>query len=167
MDIHFDNTSIRRQDRLLDEQRATEILQEGEYGFLALAGEEGGYGIPLNYVAEGSCIYFHCAPHGEKLRRLDENAQACFCIVGRTAPQPASFTTEYESVMAFGRLSIVSDDSERMRALDLLVAKYSPDHTATGRQYAAKSFGRTCILRMDITRSSGKCKRIMPPAASE
>lgn len=48
--MRYDNTSVRRQDRLLDEARALQILHEGEYGFLALvetrADAVAGYGIP-------------------------------------------------------------------------------------------------------------------------
>lgn len=163
MNTRFDNTGVRRQDRLLEECRAEEILRCGEYGFLALGSAEGGYGVPLNYVTGEGRIYFHCAPEGEKLRRLEKNAEACFCIVGHTAPQPAQFTTEYESVMTFGKVSVVRDDAERMHALYLLIEKYSPDHIDVGRKYAERSFARTCILRMDISRTSGKCKKITTP----
>ena len=156
---NYDNSTVRRQDRLLPKERAQELLQNSEYGFLAFGGETG-YGIPINYVQLGDALYFHCAPEGEKLRRLQQNPQVTFCVVGHTAPQPAKFTTEYESVMAFGKLVVVKDDAERMQALMALVGKYSPDYRETGRKYAEKSFHRTTILRLDITRISGKCKRM-------
>lgn len=101
--VKYDNSPVRRQDRLLEEEHAAELLRSGEYGFLALGGGRGGYGVPVNYAAEGSRIYIHCAPEGEKLRRIGQDAQAVFCVVGRTAPQPERFTTEYESIMASGR----------------------------------------------------------------
>ena len=100
--------------------------------FFALGGGRGGYGVPVNYAAEGSRIYIHCAPEGEKLRRIGQDAQAVFCVVGRTAPQPERFTTEYESIMASGVVSVVSDDGERMRALSLIVEKYSPGYEEQG-----------------------------------
>ena len=114
----------------------------------------------LSFALAGRCIYFHCAPEGEKLRRIAQGGRACFCVVGRTAPEPAMFTTGYESVLAFGAIRTVDDDTERMEALGHLVDKYSPDHRETGRRYAEKSFHRTVILRLDIERISGKCKRI-------
>ena len=46
--MRYDNSTVRRQDRLLEEERAREILQVGEYGFLAMASAEGGYGVPIN-----------------------------------------------------------------------------------------------------------------------
>lgn len=100
------------------------------------------------------------APEGEKLRRIGQDAQAVFCVVGRTAPQPERFTTEYESIMASGVVSVVSDDGERMRALSLIVEKYSPGYEEQGAVYARKSFARTVVLRLDIRSMTGKCKRL-------
>ena len=42
---------IRRKDRNLDNELAIRLLEEAEYGFLAMSGINGyGYGIPINYV---------------------------------------------------------------------------------------------------------------------
>lgn len=155
----YDNTSVRRQDRLLESDRALELLRNGEYGFLALGGESG-YGLPINFVLCDTNIYFHCAPGGEKLRRIALCDKASFCVVGNTAPQPGKFTTEYESVLAFGRIALVADDTERMQALRCLICKYSPEFEAVGLKYAEKSFHRTAVLRLDIDRLSGKCKKM-------
>ena len=65
---------IRRKDRILDNELAIRLLEEAEYGFLAMSGINGyGYGIPINYVKEGDSIYFHCAPEGYKLECLRES----------------------------------------------------------------------------------------------
>ena len=49
--MNYQNDSIRRQDRLLDQPEATELLRRGEYGILCMQRPEGGgYGVPLNYV---------------------------------------------------------------------------------------------------------------------
>lgn len=158
--VNFDNSSVRRGDRLLGEREALDLLAGGEYGFLALGGVDGGYGVPLNYAWHGGAIYFHCAPEGEKLRRIAGCDRATFCVVGATRPVPGMFTTAYESVMVAGRIGVVADDGERMEALRCLIDKYSPGFAATGMKYAEKSFARTAILRLDIESVSGKAKRI-------
>lgn len=156
--MQYDNSQVRRQDRLLTEARAREILEHGEYGFLALGDTTGGYGIPVNYVYREGVCYFHCAPEGEKLRRLERNPQVTFCVVGRTAPCPERFTTEYESILLSGHLERVTDDEERMHALLLIIGKYAPQFQETGMKYAQGSFHRTAILRLTVERWSGKCK---------
>lgn len=156
--MQYDNSNVRRQDRLLSEARAQEILANGEYGFLALGDDMGGYGIPVNFVHHNGVCYFHCAPEGEKLRRIARNPHVTFCVVGRTAPSPERFTTEYESILLSGHIEVVSDDDERMQALSLFVGKYAPQFHETGMKYAQGSFHRTAILRLTVEQWSGKCK---------
>ena len=47
-----------------------------------------------------------------------------------------------------------------MRALELLLEKYSPAHKTTGLRYAEASFARTEIVRLDVVAGSGKTKRV-------
>lgn len=156
----YDNTAVRRQDRLLDESRAWELLAGGEYGYLSLVDAKDAYGIPMNYVWNEDHIYFHCAPQGRKLRIIEANDSASLCVVGPTFVESAGFTTSYESIVVSGRIEIVTDDGQRMKALELLVDKYSPDHKDQGKKYAEKSFGRTALLRLRVETVSGKCKEI-------
>lgn len=160
--FHFDNGAVRRQDRLLGEEAACELLRRGEYGVLSMLAEAGGgYGLPLSYVWDGEArIYIHCAPEGRKLRCLDRCPEVSFCIVGRTELFPSKFTTAYESVVLQCRAVRGLDPGERMQALRLLLEKYAPDDWETGMQYAEKSFHRTEILRLEILSGSGKAKVI-------
>ena len=113
---------IRRKDRILDNELAIRLLEEAEYGFLAMSGINGyGYGIPINYVKEGDSIYFHCAPEGYKLECLRENPKVSFTVVGATQIVPGKFTTGYESTIAFGEMHLDLPEEERRYALRLLV----------------------------------------------
>lgn len=156
----YDNGSVRRQDRLMSEDEARGLLRSGEYGFLAMASAEGGYGIPVSYAAENDTIYIHCAPEGRKLRALEHDDRVTFCVVGATCVQPEKFTTAYESVMVHGRARVVESDDERRHALRLIAAKYSPQYAETGAKYIEKSFFRTAVIAVDGESFSGKAKRI-------
>lgn len=159
--MNFDNTSVRRQDRLLSQARAEELIDAAEYGILSMVSTDGGgYGLPLSFVREADHLYFHCAPEGEKLRCLARNPRVTFCIVGRTHVLPGRFTTEYESVLLRGEAKVVANDAERMHALELLLGKYCPQDLAVGRKYAEKSFHRTAILRLDVQSVSAKSKAV-------
>lgn len=157
--MRYDNSTLRRQDRQLAEERALELLRRGEYGFLAMASAEGGYGIPINYALDGDVIYLHCAPEGRKLRALEYDARVSFCVVGCTRIVPEYFTTEYESVIATGQARVVADDDERRRALSLIVEKYAAEHIAEGLQAIERSLPRTAIIAIEVDHLSGKCKR--------
>lgn len=163
-ELHFSNSSIRRQDRLLGEEEAAALLRKGEYAFLSLvesrSGHTAAYGLPVSYAWDGGRhIYFHCAPEGHKLGCIDRWPQVSLCVVGRTRAIPDKFTTGYESVIVRGTMARKLPEAERMEAVRLLLRKYSAGFETTGMEYAAKSFGRTEILRMDIESSSGKSKR--------
>jgi nitroimidazol reductase NimA-like FMN-containing flavoprotein (pyridoxamine 5'-phosphate oxidase superfamily)/GNAT superfamily N-acetyltransferase len=152
--------NMRRKDRALDNECAMRLLETGEYGFLAMCGANGyGYGVPLNYVVDGSSIYFHCAREGFKLDSLRQNNCVSFCVTGRTRVIPAQFSTAYESVMAFGRIVCSLAEEERRKALNLLAAKYSPGFSAIAGKYIDKSFHRTGVLRLDIEHISGKSRQ--------
>lgn len=152
---------IRRKDRILERDAALELLERGEYGFLAMNGANGyGYGIPLSYVQEDDHLYFHCAPEGHKLECLRASAGVSFCVVGKTRVIPGQFTTAYESVLVFGHACLDLPEAERRHALELLVKKYAPAYETIGAKYIEKSFHRTEIIRVNIVHLSGKCKRI-------
>ena len=89
--MKYVNDTVRRQDRLMDEERALELLRESEYGVLSMQDVDGsGYGVPLNYVWDGDhSIYIHCAPEGHKLQALEcrsASLDACICCHA-TSPQ--------------------------------------------------------------------------------
>ena len=84
-----------------------------------------------------------------------------FCVVGRTQVIPEKFTAAYESIVMRCVAHIALSPEERMYALELLIAKYSPNVMEIGRKYAEKSFHRTEIIRLEIVSMTGKCKEIM------
>ena len=160
--MEFKTQDVRRKDRLLGEQEARTLLENGEYGVLSVQAEEGGgYGVPLNYVWDGKAsLYIHCAREGRKLRCLALCDRVSFCVVGQTRVAPSLFTTGYESLVLQGTARTGLAEEERKKALELLLKKYSPLDMEKGLVYAEKSFHRTDVIRIDIHSWSGKCKRL-------
>ncbi|MBQ9255244.1 MAG: pyridoxamine 5'-phosphate oxidase family protein [Bacteroidales bacterium] len=160
----YDNSKVRRQDRLLSEQRAKEIIETMEYGFLAMIDKEGlPYCIPLNYAYDGkNSFYVHCAKEGRKIDALKTNPLCTFTIVGNTKPLPDKFTTEYESVILQCNANINLSDEEKYLGHDVFIQKYCPNFLEQGRVYAQKSFHRMEIIRFDILQISGKAKKVIP-----
>lgn len=156
----YDTSRVRRQDRLLTEQQAMDILLRGEYGFLAMASAEGGYGVPMNYAYEQGVIYLHCAMEGRKLQAIENDCRVTFCVVGTATPVAEQFTTTYESVLVQGRARIVETDEECRRALMLLVKKFAPQFEAQGVQAIERSLHRTAVVAIEAESISGKTKRV-------
>lgn len=160
--MKFDNIIVRRQDRLLEEQEAQQLLRESEYGVLSMVDTDGsGYGVPLNYVWNGDdVLYVHCAPQGHKLQALARNAAVSFCVVGGVKLMPASFTTEYKSVILKGTTTIDLPDDEKRHALHLLIEKLSPNDLEIGAKYIEKSFHRVKVMRITVHSYSAKRKQV-------
>ncbi|MDD7273697.1 MAG: pyridoxamine 5'-phosphate oxidase family protein [Prevotella sp.] len=159
--MKYINETVRRQDRLLDEAKAISLLRNGEYGVLSMVTDNGGYGIPVNFVwDEKNSIYIHCAPEGRKLKAIRENPNVSLCIIGKVHLLPNKFTTEYESAMFFGKARVNLSNEEKMKALHLLIDKLSSDFKDIGAKYAEKSFHRVEIIRVDFEEFSGKQKKV-------
>lgn len=152
---------IRRKERVMDEDRAREIILESQYGVLSMVNVDGGgYGIPLSYaVDQDGSLYFHCAHQGHKIDNLDADHRVTFTIVGKTEVMPDKFTTRYESVVIFGTIEDSLSVTERIEALRLIVKKYSPGFEHIAQGYIASSFDRTQILKLRVERITAKTRR--------
>jgi len=154
---------IRRQDRILDEARAIELLQTAEYGFLSLGESRDGYayGIPMSfaYSETDNALYFHCALEGHKLDNLKRNNKVSFCVVGNTKLLSEKFSTVYESVIVFGQAEIAQTDEDKRFALRKLIEKYSPEYLETGEKYMESSLNKTFTFKINIEHITAKARK--------
>ena len=150
---------MRRNDRLLPDSDAKEILKKGEYGILSTVSPDGGpYGVPLNYSYDGNVIYFHCAREGRKVSNIEVNREVSFCVVGRTEVVPDKFTTKYESVIVSGEAHEVTGDEKHTGLLEL-VKKYSPGFVKEGAEVIEKAGARTRVYKIIAREITGKASR--------
>ena len=84
---------MRRNKQVLSKEAAEKILREGDFGVLALSGDDGYcYAVPINYAVEGNKIYFHSAKTGHKLDAIRNNDKVSFCVVDRHEVIAEEFT---------------------------------------------------------------------------
>lgn len=150
---------MRRQDRKMTDKEAIELLIKGEYGVLSTIGKDlYAYGVPLSYAYVDGAIYFHCANEGQKLDNINDNNKVSFCVVADTRVIPEKFTTNFESVIVFGKAQISLDDEKR-KGLLALVEKYSPDFIEKGTAYMNSDINKTTVFKIDIEHISGKARK--------
>ena len=150
--------TMRRKRQELSREDTAAILERRASGVLALA-EEGGfpYAVPLSYVYTGDKLYFHCAKSGHKLELIRQNPKASFCVVDQDQIVPEEYTTYFRSVIAFGRIRILEDETEKRAAIEKLALKYTPDGTAEDREAAIRrEWEPMCMLEMEIDHITGK-----------
>ena len=148
---------IRLKDRVVNDEKAKEILTKGSFGVLSTIGEDGyPYGVPLNYTYFDNCICFHCAQEGHKIENINFNNKVSFCVVTKSDVLSNEFDTDYESAIAFGTAIVVTDDSEKKDILLSVLNKYSADYLKAGNNYMKKYWDNTKVIKMNIKHLSGK-----------
>lgn len=157
----------------LDETRALLAARRATSGVLALNDPDLGapYTVPLSYVylpgegCELGSVYFHGAVKGHKVNLVAADGRASFCVVVDDDVVQETFSTNYRSVMATGRLEVVRDDVERRRALMELGNRYSPDLPAGATEAEIDgSFSHTCVLVLRVEQMSGKESKALAAA---
>lgn len=110
-------------------ERAKRLLESTEMGHLATAAEGWPYVLPLAFAYDGAVIYFHCG-EGLMASLLAEESRACLGLTTSprfvAGPNPCEHSYRYESVLVFGEVTRLDEDSAREHALRLLLAKYHP-----------------------------------------
>jgi nitroimidazol reductase NimA-like FMN-containing flavoprotein (pyridoxamine 5'-phosphate oxidase superfamily) len=113
-------------------------------------------------------LYMHTARVGRTRANIETAARVCFTVgeMGRLLPADVAldFSVEYRSVVVFGTASVIEDEAEAARALQLLLDKYFP-HLKPGQDYrpsTPEELSRTSVYRINIEQWSGKQKRVGP-----
>jgi len=153
---------MRRNKQILSTEAAKKILREGDFGVLALSGDDGyNYAVPISYAVEGNKIYFHSAKTGHKLDAIRNNDKVSFCVVDRHEVVAEEFTTYFSSAIAFGRIKIVedNDDPDKLRGLELLADKYSSTASPERREKELSRLNALVVLVMTIEHLTGKAAR--------
>jgi len=145
---------MRRAKNQMDQEKAKDILKNGEVGFLGTIGENGyPYTVPLNYIYFSNKLYFHAAFTGHKLSNIQYSDKVSFTVVNSSKVIEEEFTTKYESVIVFGRAKIIPPNQE---ILFEIIKKYSPHFLTEGKQYVEKEFSTASIVEIEIEQLTGK-----------
>jgi len=158
---------VRRKDRAVDDDAwIAAFLKQSPFGAMATV-HEGQPFINANifvYDEAEHAIFMHSARTGRTSANASAPARVCFSVsdMGRLLPADTAFSmsVEYAGVVVFGTARLLSEDTERRRALALLLGKYFP-HLAEGDDYRPPNddeMALTAVYRIDIEEWSGKRK---------
>jgi uncharacterized protein len=148
---------MRRKKQLLSEAETIEILQSCTSGVLALSGDNDyPYAVPLSFAYKDGKLFFHFAKEGHKIDSITKNNKVSFCVIHTDNVVQKTFTTHFRSVIVFGRVRILTEDSEKKYALECLVEKYSPDYIAEGQSEIERDWNRVCVAEVQIEHMTGK-----------
>lgn len=148
---------MRRFKQQLSDDQIAEVLERGKTGILAVIGDGGyPYTVPINYVYADGRIYMHSAMTGHKIDALRADDRASFCVIDADDVVPADYSTNFRSVVAFGRAHIMEDEDGKEAALRLLGDKYNPNQPEALNREVAKGFERLHMIEFEIEHVTGK-----------
>lgn len=148
---------LRRPKQLLSEELTIHLLQNGITGILAVLGDNAyPYAVPINYVYDDNKIYFHCAKKGHKMDAIQNHDKVCFTVISKDTIVPEQFTTYFESVIVFGKATIIEDTDIKLHAMKLLNQKYAPAFEKQGDQEVKQALNALGVVQIEIEHMSGK-----------
>ena len=163
---------VRRQDRVLPEPEARELIARAYCGRIATTGADGWpYIVPLLHVLSGNEIGMHnTAARGHFRLNVERDARACFEVdepvkVFDYGRFECDSGLAYRSAIAYGRIRIVEERDAKAKFFDLLLEKYG-----TGVPGRPKGFyprlDEVTVYSMAIERVTGKhC--LLPPVSEQ
>ncbi len=151
---------MRRFKQQLPEDECIRILEKQNAGVLALSGDDGyPYAVPVSYAYQDGKIYFHGAGSGHKIDSIARNNKVSFCVIDMNQVVLPEFTTYFRSVIVFGKIRILTDESERRAALEKIAVKFGPDDEQARRKEIEKTIGIVCLLELTVEHMTGKAAK--------
>jgi uncharacterized protein len=160
---------MRRKKQQLSEAETVEILQTCTSGVLAVMGDDDyPYAVPLSYVYEDGKLFFHFATDGHKMDAILRSDKVSFCVIHTDQVIQETLTTHFRSAIVFGRMRVLTEDSEKKYALERLAEKYSPDFKEKGQSEIERSWERVVAAEIQIEHMTGKAAiELIPPTAND
>ncbi len=121
---------MRRFKQQISNDECIEILKTEKRGVLSLIGNDGyPYGIPLShfYDERDGRIYFHGAKEGHKIDAIKANPKASFCVMDQGFKKEGDWALNIKSVIAFGKVSLITDIKKAEEICTKLVQKFTDD----------------------------------------
>lgn len=173
---------MRRKDREMSAEFGIQIIDKSRYGVLSVVDEDNEpYGIPLSIVRDENTLYFHSAMDGKKVKTFEKSPDVSVVFVGEVkVPEnytkeeldeiakdesktvlliSSVFTTEYESAVVKGKVKLVEDEEEKVKAMKLICEKYTPTKMDYFNMAIKSGLKRTNVYSIEIEEIKAKRKK--------
>ena len=149
---------MRRFKQQLSDEKCIQILKEQPRGVLSMMGDNGyPYGIPLDhwYSEKDNVLYFHSAKVGHKLDAISACDKVSYCVMDEGYRKEGEWALNINSVVVFGRISIVADEDKKREICINLSRKFTDDKEYIQKELDS-AFSRVCCLGLTIEHMTGK-----------
>jgi uncharacterized protein len=136
------------------------ILDEARLCHVAANVEGVAMVIPTLHAREGRTVYLHGSPSNAVMKAVVKSGEACVSVTLydglRLARSGFESSIAYRSVMVFGAASLVTDDAEKARILDLFVDAILPGRSDEVRPMLDAERRLTMVVAVTIDEASAK-----------
>ena len=150
--------TMRRFKQQISKEECIRILQEEKRGILSMHGEDGyPYGIPMNhwYNPEDGKLYFHGAKTGHKIDAIAKDNRVGYCVHDAGYRKEGEWSLNVNSVVVFGRIRLVTDESKAREIAANLCRKFTDDEAYLRRELE-NALPRVQCLELTIDHMTGK-----------
>ena len=145
---------MRRHKQQISQEECISILTNEPRGVLALLGDDDyPYAIPMSHVFVDGKIYFHGAMTGHKNDAIKKHDKVSYCVMDNGVKTDWWYT--FKSVIVFGKIRTIDDESEKVEKLTHLGDKFFPTHEETVSEIE-KLLGRTEVFEITVEHMTGK-----------
>ncbi|MEE1335077.1 pyridoxamine 5'-phosphate oxidase family protein [Methanobrevibacter sp.] len=147
---------MRRQKQELSEEECVDILTNEPRGVLALIGDyDYPYALPMSHAYIDGKIYFHGAMEGHKHDAVDKNEKVSYCVMDNGVKNDDGWSYTFKSVIVFGKIRFLTDETEKIHKLTILGDKFFPTHEDTVKEIS-RLLDKTEVFEITIDHMSGK-----------
>ena len=149
---------IRRIKQKIGTEECIRVLKAQPRGVLSMIGDDGyPYGIPMDhwYSETDNTIYFHCAKVGHKIDAIAACDKVRYCVMDEGYRKDGEWALNINSVVVFGRMRFVADESKKLEICTNLVRKFTDDEAYLQKELK-NAFTRVNCLALTIEHMTGK-----------
>ena len=143
-----------------DQEKLHQIIDESLIAHIALSGEKGPVVIPMLAWRVEDMVYIHGAKNSRLLRGLKKGEQTCltFTLFDGWVLARSAFhhSAHYRSAVVFGQFSVIDDNAEKDRLLNIFIEQIAPGRIDDIRLSNQKELTATELLAIPLTEASVK-----------
>jgi nitroimidazol reductase NimA-like FMN-containing flavoprotein (pyridoxamine 5'-phosphate oxidase superfamily) len=145
---------------ITNKETINEVLNNIEYGTLAICSQNKPYSLPINFVEINNDIYFHGSKKGRKIDILKDNQYASFSVVESYSIVQSYFSSNdklacpatqfYKSIIIDGEIKFVENYDEKVKVLSELMKKLQKEgkYKPLSQKIYQKAINSTTIYKL-------------------
>jgi hypothetical protein len=110
------------------------------------------YSIPMNFGYSENTIILHSSKEGKKIEILKHNSNVCIVfstdheLTKQSEKVACSYSMKYRSVLAYGKVEFIMENSEKIKYLNVLMKNY----TEKSFTYSDPAINGVCVMKVNI-----------------